>query len=663
MKNKKALNVLLGVLALLLVVGMAYQFTPNVGSLFGGGDKGTPALTVNGETVTVQELTALQQSIGQQNPGLAGAQGGTLADDFKTYVVAQQARQVALRQAAGDIDVSRADVNAEVDKIREANSLTENKAWTDALQGLGLTDATFRQQVRDQLAVNRKIEQIKAAAPAPSDAEVRLHYDLNPESYQTDARIVGRQIVVSDKARAEDLLRDLRGGADFAELASANSTEFGDRGGALGPIENGKPRPVAQVALPSEVGAAAFALTGGGVTDVVESGGKFYIVQVEDYLAPAVKPFEQARADAQKTVAEQKKNRAVEEWFSGIEKNIKVEVSDPNWKTENPTVASVAGQEIPYSAVVEQVVQNEQFASLLGQVPAEQAGQLVNSLLKPQITEQLIQAYAAPQVAQNLKLPMSGTRQEQAASLVAYGGREVEVTDAEVRAYYTQNRSQFETPASATVAEVSFPDQQKATAFRQSFAGGDPVQAAARAGGTVSERGEVNAGSGTLGEEVEAAVFGAENLKAAGEGRVSDVVKVGERYVVAYVTGLQPAVVQPLAEVRDQIREQVLATKRSEAGQKFLSEQVARLEPKNNLQAVLEAQEKRVAAAAPAPGQAPAGQAAGGGEGAAQGEGAAAEDAATPADGAGDTAAETATPAEGEAPTNTPAETGEPATE
>ncbi|MPY65214.1 peptidyl-prolyl cis-trans isomerase [Deinococcus sp. SDU3-2] len=657
MKNKKALNVLLGVLALLLVVGMAYQFTPNVGSLFGGGDKGTPAMTVNGETVTVQDLEALRQS----NPVLSSAQGGTLADDFKTYVVAQQARQVALRQAAQDIDVSRADVNAEVDKIRESNGLTDNKAWTDALQGLGLTDATFREQVRDQLAVNRKVEEIKAAAPAPSDAEVRLHYDLNPESYQTDARIVGRQIVVSDKAKAEDLLRQIRGGADFAGLASANSTEFKDRGGALGPVENGKPRPVAQVALPSEVGAAAFALTEGGVTDVVESGGKFYIVQVEDYLAPAVKPFEQAKADAQKTVAEQKKNRAVEEWFSGIEKNIKVEVTDPNWKTENPTVAAVAGQEIPYSAVVEQVVQNEQFTSLLGQVPAEQAGQLVNSLLKPQITDQLIQAYAAPQVAQNLKLALTGTRQEQAAGLVAYGGRDVEVTDAEVRAYYTQNRSQFETPASATVAEVSFPDQAKATAFRQSFAGGDPVQAAARAGGAVSERGEVSAGSGTLGEEVEAAVFGAENLKAAGQGRVSDVVKVGERYVVAHVTGLTPAVVLPLAEVRDQIREQVLATKRSEAGQKFLTDEVAKLKPENNLQAVLDAQEKRVAAAAPPP--APAGQTGGSEEDAAQGEGAAAEDAAAPADDAAGTDAQTEAPAEGETQTDTPAETGAPATE
>lgn len=42
MKNKKVVNVLLGVLALMLVVGMAYQFTPNLGSLFGKKQEGTP---------------------------------------------------------------------------------------------------------------------------------------------------------------------------------------------------------------------------------------------------------------------------------------------------------------------------------------------------------------------------------------------------------------------------------------------------------------------------------------------------------------------------------------------------------------------------------------------------------------------------------------------
>ena len=44
---------------------------------------------------------------------------------------------------------------------------------------------------------------------------------------------------------------------------------------------------------------------------------------------------------------------------------------DPAWKIENPTVASVAGQNIPYSDVVAQVMNNQQIAGLVGQLPPE----------------------------------------------------------------------------------------------------------------------------------------------------------------------------------------------------------------------------------------------------------------------------------------------------
>jgi peptidyl-prolyl cis-trans isomerase C len=43
----------------------------------------------------------------------------------------------------------------------------------------------------------------------------------------------------------------------------------------------------------------------------------------------------------------------------------------------------------------------------------------------------------------------------------------------------------------------------------------------------------------------------------------------------------------------------VLASKQAEAGQKFIDTQVATLKPVNNLQKILDAQAKRVAAAAP----------------------------------------------------------------
>ncbi|GGL91642.1 peptidylprolyl isomerase [Deinococcus aerolatus] len=596
MKRKKVTNVMLIVLALLLVVGMAYQFTPNIGQLFSGNQaSGTPALKVNGQTITAEELDQARRA----NPVLSTTDTGVLGDDFKTVVVASQIQQALVKAATQDIKVSRSDVNAEVTKVREANGFQDNKAWTDALQGAGLSDAGYRESVGEQLAVQRKVEELKKAAPAPTDAEARLYYDLNPEAFQSDARVQGRQIVVADEAKAKALLAQLKGGADFAALASANSSEFGDRGGALGPIENGAPRPVAQVALPAEVGAAAFALTNGGLTDVVSSGGKFYIVKVEKYLAPAPKPFEDAKTDILAALKTQKENAAVERWLTELDKNAKVEYLDPNWTIENPTVATVAGRDIPYSEVVEGVVGNQQFSSLLEQVPAEQAASLVNGLLKPQVLQGVIQTYAAPTLAERLKLPLTGTRQDIAQGLAAYGARDVKVSDADLQAYYTQNKAQFETPASATVAEASFRDRTQALAFRTDWKGGDFTAAAGKAGATVSERGELTAGDGKLSPELEAAVFAAKSLKDAGEGSLSDVVKVGERFSVLYVTDLQPAVTQPLSAVRSQIEPQVLAAKKNEAGQAFLAEQVATLKPTDNLEKVLAAQAKRVAAAGP----------------------------------------------------------------
>lgn len=603
MKNKKLVNAALLGISALLVVGMAYQFTPALGDLFGKKDQGTPALTVNGQTVTVEELEAMKTG----NPLLASTDGGVLADDFKLFMVDQQIRQKLVTQAAGDVQVSREDVNAEVKKVREANQLTDNKAWTDALQGVGLTDATFRQQKHDELAVNRKVEQIKATAPKATDAEIEQYYALNPDKYQSEARIVGRQIVTKDAAKAKSLLAQIRAGADFAALASANSEENKDRGGALGPLENGQPRAVAAVALPTEVAQAAFALTSGGVTDVINAAGKYHIVKVERYLPAALKPLADVRTEVTTAVNEQKKNAVVEKWLDGLERTAKVEVKDASWKTQDPTVATVAGEKIPYSAVVSQVVAqlsgNQQLSMMMNQMSPAESAQFVNAQIKPTLVEQLISGYAAPRIAQKLGLNLTGTRQEQVAALNAYGARNVKVSDADIQNFYKSNITQFQTPASATVSQASFKDQNQAAAFRTDWNGqGDFVAAATKAGGTVSENGNVTgdaAAKQTLGEDLYAALFESKDLRSAGEGSLTRVVKSGQRYVVAYLTDLKVAATQPLNVVRPQIQSQLLESKKGEASVAFMEQQVAALKPVNSLKAVLDAQAKRVAAATP----------------------------------------------------------------
>lgn len=604
--NKKLLvRGTLGLLGLLLAAGMVVQYTgPGAGGLNFGAQRGTPALKVNGTIITAQDLERVRQG----NEVLSLARDGVLGEDFKTVIVDQKIRETLLADAAKSETVPRKEVNDQVQQIRTQNNLTKNRDWTERLSALGYTDASFREQLRSRLAIEKKAKEIQDAAPKASDAEAQLYYDLHPEAFKSEARIVGRAIVVSDQKKAQDLLAQAKGGADFAQLASANSLENKDRGGALGQIENGKIRPVTSVALPEAASKAAFALTSGGLTDVVKSGDKYYIVKVEQFVPAGPKPFAEAKNDALQAVAGQKKNAAVEKWLGELEAKANVQVLDKNWDYYNPVVANVAGQNVRYAEVLTTMLGNPQFGQFIQQ-GGDQAAQLVNGFFKPQVLTSIIESYGAQAIVNDLKLPLAGSRQEMLASLQSYGGRDAKVSDAEVRQAYEAQKQQFSTPAKANVSQASFRDRKAALAFRDSFvkSGGDFTAAASKAGGAVSELGEVTAGDGKLGAVTEKAVFGADRLAPAGEGSLSDVAEVNGRYSVAYVTDLVKATAQPLSAVEGQLREQLLQQKRASLGQAFVQAQLKKVKVDNKLDTVLKAVEKRAAQNTPAAPKAPAG--------------------------------------------------------
>lgn len=591
--NKKVLiPVLTGVFVLVVGVLLVLSYLP---TLRGGSVNGTPALKVNGQTVTKEQL----ESVRTQQPVLGAATTGALGDDFKTLIIDQQVNQALLKQASADQKIDKSVVNDQVSKTRSSNNLTDNKAWTDALRSAGFSDSSYREYLRTQLAIQAKAKAVQATAPKPTDAQLQLYYQLNPQAFQSDARVVGREIVVASKARADQLLAQLKGGVDFAALATANSLENKDRGGALGPVENGAPKPVAQVALPTEVGAAVFAKAAPGLSEVIASGGRFYIVKVEQFLPAATKPFAEAKAAVTDAVSTELKNQTLETWLDTLRTGVKVESLSSDWTYNNPAVAVVNGQDIPYASVVTGVVSNQQFSQLLQQAPAEQAAPLVNQFLKPGIVQQLIAQYAAPAIVKNQNIALVGTRAELLGGLNAYGARDVKVSDADVAAFYQANPKQFQTTAKATVSEAVFGDRAQALTFRQGFKSGDFTALASKAGGTVSERGAVTQGDKKLSDALDKAVFAADRLQAAGEGSLSDVVDNAGKFSVAYVTELVKAGAKPLAEVQAGIRDQLLTQKKQAAATAFIAAQLKTIKTQDLLSQVLAAQSKRLAAEQP----------------------------------------------------------------
>ncbi len=124
--------------------------------------------------------------------------------------------------------------------------------------------------------------------PQVADTDLQAYYTAHKADYHVDQQVKVRHILISvpngadaktdaaAKAKAEDLLKQIRGGADFAALAKANSNDPGskDSGGELGYVKaDGTMVPAFQN--------AAMALKAGQTSDLVKTPFGYHIIQAE----------------------------------------------------------------------------------------------------------------------------------------------------------------------------------------------------------------------------------------------------------------------------------------------------------------------------------------------------------------------------------------------
>ena len=115
-------------------------------------------------------------------------------------------------------------------------------------------------------------------------------YDENAELYTNPERRRAQHILVEDKTLANDLLNQIKEGADFAELAKTNSvdTSSNEQGGDLGLFERDL--------MGAEFDEAAFSMNVGDVSDVVSTDyGYFHIIKLTEIQTETAQSFEEVR--------------------------------------------------------------------------------------------------------------------------------------------------------------------------------------------------------------------------------------------------------------------------------------------------------------------------------------------------------------------------------
>ena len=124
----------------------------------------------------------------------------------------------------------------------------------------------------------------------PDEETLQSLYDDNSELYTNSERRRAQHILIESEEIAKDLLDQINQGADFSELAIANSkdTSSNEKGGDLGFFERDL--------MGAEFDEAAFAMSLGEVSEIISTDyGYFHIIKLTDIETETVQSFNDVR--------------------------------------------------------------------------------------------------------------------------------------------------------------------------------------------------------------------------------------------------------------------------------------------------------------------------------------------------------------------------------
>jgi len=244
-KNAKLVVWLVGavVIAAIIVVGMITSTAKN-----------EAVATVDGSKITKEELyDELVASYG--------------TDTLNTMITNKMIELEAKKQ---NVTVSDEDIQKELDV------LIEQYGDEETLKGQLEASGSSMDDLKDDIVQYLQTKKLIEPSIKITDEEIKTYFEENKDSLGQAEQVEASHILVEDKATAEEVLKKLEDGGDFAELAKEYSTDEGSaaNGGSLGYFGKGQ--------MVAEFEDAAFKLEVGKISEPVKTEHGYHIIKVTD---------------------------------------------------------------------------------------------------------------------------------------------------------------------------------------------------------------------------------------------------------------------------------------------------------------------------------------------------------------------------------------------
>jgi len=284
---------------------------------------------VNGEAISKAEFERAIQAVEQRA-------GGALPAERRDQIVRGLLDQLVglrlLKQEAVSrkITVPDTDIDARIAEIKK--QFPSEEVFTQALAARKMTLENLRAEARDEASINRMLADALNEKVTATPEQISTFYQQNLERFKQPDQVKASHILIAvpqgadaatkaaSRAKAEEVLKQVKAGKDFAALAKEHSQDPGSavNGGDLGYFRQGQ-----MVGPFNEV---AFTLAPGTVSDLVETQFGFHIIKVIDKKPAQTAPLDQVRDQLKQYLENQNKQRETIAFVAGLRAKGKVEI-------------------------------------------------------------------------------------------------------------------------------------------------------------------------------------------------------------------------------------------------------------------------------------------------------------------------------------------------
>lgn len=220
-----------------------------------------------------------------------------------------------------------------LDELRKKMNLDTMEDLEKAATAQGVSFEDFKQNMRTEIITQQVIQREVGSHVNVSDADVKKFYDehkaqmAHPEGVRLSEILLSTDSAGDDplklepiKAKADDLVKQIRAGASFDDLAKKESQDpSGAQGGDLGFFERGK--------LAKQLEDLTFGMKKDEVSDPIRTKQGFVILKVTDHQAAGIPSLNEVESRIQEQIYMQKIQPNLRDYLKKLREESFIKVS------------------------------------------------------------------------------------------------------------------------------------------------------------------------------------------------------------------------------------------------------------------------------------------------------------------------------------------------